>query len=547
MPDMPRTKFNSPWTVENIETELNGTKNARGNLTMTEKLAQKVETSTYATDKAALDAEIAAVANAGAKNLLKNIRTTTTHKGITFTINDDGSVTANGTNDNTGVSVLDINTQASLALPNGDYILTGCPAGGSDSGYMMDITRSQGSSIKDTGNGTAFTVGGDYTVTEFRIVISRNITVNNLTFYPMIRPASITDSTFVPYAKTNRELTVENDFQQAEINYAINTGAKNLLNVTASSGVLNTATIDIADDGSIHISGQPTSNGAYVLSSGIDLVITENAYILSMGAEAGDTKMSLSLRRKGTSQYVDLYHAESRIIPSGTYDRAHIYLYSDTDYDTTVYPMIRPAAIKDPIFEPYALSNPVLTPAVIKATDDGAKNKLPITIQSQTVRTVQFAVNGDGSITANGTVTGGDVYLNFETSIGDKYVGMILSGGTANLKICISKEGSGQIAVYSDSSKGVEIPDNATNTLFLFAANGTQLSNVTVKPMICTASDWAVSQKFVPYCPTLYELYQMVLALQTGRSVQSAASLMRAGRIDASEQTEAELEEEADA
>lgn len=134
-------------------------------------------------------------------------------------------------------------------------------------------------------------------------------------------------------------------------------GAKNLLNVTASSGVLNTATIDIADDGSIHITGQPTANGAYVISSGIELVIPENSYILSMGAEAGNTKMSISLRRAGTSQYVDLYRAESRIIPSGTYDRAHIYLYSDTDYDTTVYPMIRRAEITDSTYVPYAPTN----------------------------------------------------------------------------------------------------------------------------------------------------------------------------------------------
>lgn len=28
--------------------------------------------------------------------------------------------------------------------------------------------------------------------------------------------------------------------------------------------------------------------------------------------------------------------------------------------------------------------------------------------------------------------------------------------------------------------------------------------------MICTESDWEISQKYVPYCPTLYELYQMV-------------------------------------
>ncbi len=55
----------------------------------------------------------------------------------------------------------------------------------------------------------------------------------------------------------------------------------------------------------------------------------------------------------------------------------------------------------------------------------------------------------------------------------------------------------------------------------------------TVRVMICTAADYAVSPAFVPYAPTNRELYEMILALQSGRSVQSSASLMQAGRIDA--------------
>ena len=159
-------------------------------------------------DQERQEAEIGVVANAGAKNLLENVRTTTTHRGITFTVNNDGSVTASGTNNGTGASLFNINTQGALALSNGDYILSGCPAGGSESSYLMDITRSSGASLKDIGNGINFIVGGDYTINEFRIVISTNVTIDNLTFYPMIRRAEITDDTFVPYAKTNRELTV---------------------------------------------------------------------------------------------------------------------------------------------------------------------------------------------------------------------------------------------------------------------------------------------------------------------------------------------------
>lgn len=151
--------------------------------------------------------------------------------------------------------------------------------------------------------------------------------------------------------------TTDQQRQETEIGVVAALGAKNALKITASSGVLNTATIDIAADGSIHITGQPTTNGAYVISSGIELVIPENSYILSMGAEAGNTKMTISLRRAGTSQYVDLYHAESRIIPAGTYDRAHIYLYADTVYDTHVYPMIRRAEITDSNYALYAPTN----------------------------------------------------------------------------------------------------------------------------------------------------------------------------------------------
>lgn len=151
--------------------------------------------------------------------------------------------------------------------------------------------------------------------------------------------------------------TADQAAQNAEIGVVAALGAKNALRITASSGVLNTATIDIADDGVIRISGQPTANGTYVISAGIELVIPENAYILSIGAEAGNTKMTISLRRAGTSQYVDLFRAESRIIPAGTYDRAHIYLYADTVYDTHVYPMIRRAEITDSTYVPYAPTN----------------------------------------------------------------------------------------------------------------------------------------------------------------------------------------------
>ena len=67
-----------------------------------------------------------------------------------------------------------------------------------------------------------FTQNG-WKVSELRIRITSGATVNNQTFYPMIRLASITDDTYVPYAETNYQLT------QNKMNYADNSilGAKN--------------------------------------------------------------------------------------------------------------------------------------------------------------------------------------------------------------------------------------------------------------------------------------------------------------------------------
>ena len=42
--------------------------------------------------------------------------------------------------------------------------------------------------------------------------------------------------------------------------------------------------------------------------------------------------------------------------------------------------------------------------------------------------------------------------------------------------------------------------------------------------MICTEADWNISQKYVPYCPTMAELYQMILDLGGGTRSMNAAT-----------------------
>ena len=74
---------------------------------------------------------------------------------------------------------------------------------------------------------------------------------------------------------------------------------------------------------------------------------------------------------------------------------------------------------------------------------------------------------------------------------------------------------------------------------------------ITVYPMIRRAE--ITDSTYAPYAPTNRELYEMILALQSGAAIQSApASLMQAGRIDAEltgtdEEAATETGEEADA
>ena len=152
---------------------------------------------------------VGAVAAQGAKNLLKITASSQTIKGVTFTVNDDQTVTVNGTNDGTGTSAFVIvpNAQA-ITIPDGNYILSGCPSGGGETlpydlrWYMYSPSKS----AYDSGNGASVKKSGNGAGSNIAIVVKSGRTADNLVFRPMLRRAEITDSTYVPYAPTNREL-----------------------------------------------------------------------------------------------------------------------------------------------------------------------------------------------------------------------------------------------------------------------------------------------------------------------------------------------------
>ena len=128
------------------------------------------------------------------KNLLKVTGETTTINGVTFTVNDDGTIKVNGT------------ATADARFSIGKYILkagssvrlNGSPVDGSNSTIALGY---QGYGIISTANSdivcdrTSSSTDWNYDA-----YIKSGYTASNLIFKPMIRLESVTDPTFEPYS-----------------------------------------------------------------------------------------------------------------------------------------------------------------------------------------------------------------------------------------------------------------------------------------------------------------------------------------------------------
>lgn len=136
------------------------------------------------------------------KNLIptwRSITSTRTSNGITFTFNpSDGSISANGTATGVATCILWSNAD-SYYLPKGNYFLSGCPSGGNGT-YSLRLQIKEKNRVEvsyvDTGDGVRISLEEDAhntTTSNYYIRIDSGTTVNNIVFYPMIRPLATTE------------------------------------------------------------------------------------------------------------------------------------------------------------------------------------------------------------------------------------------------------------------------------------------------------------------------------------------------------------------
>lgn len=141
----------------------------------------------------------------GAKNLLgQPYYGVSSAGGLTFSVDSDGVLKINGTATSNAEYVFKANAN-NWCLPTGKYKVSGI-SGGSSNTYYMSV-QVNGGNIKIIYDGETEI---DVTSTDYiriSVGVKSGQTVNDLQIFPMVRIASDTDTTFRPYAKTNKELT----------------------------------------------------------------------------------------------------------------------------------------------------------------------------------------------------------------------------------------------------------------------------------------------------------------------------------------------------
>jgi hypothetical protein len=469
---------------------------------------------------------------------------------VTFSVASDGTITVNGTNPNSyaGIPYADLVTAKDLiyetryTLPIGKYKITSTGNGLKFQVYCHDGTSVHSQLFSDKSDGEfeyTSALKTQYPYICWRLAIDANASFSNQIIKPMIWNAEIKDSTFVPYALPNPTLT------PAAIK-AVDEGAKNKLKNSAVTQTVGEVVYTVNSDGtvSVYTTATTTANRALTITSTAD-----NCYV-----NAGD----IITGTPNTSQDVVIQYG---IGPSGNIanhtpsEEYHVIAVSGYVRYCSIsirsgvsIPQSSPLIFKPMIctasdwavsqkFVPYALSNPIITPALVNQVDGGAKNKLHITqIGSSdsnvgtkiTSQGVEYEIQSDGTITAyrkTSSSSGAYIFLYENGSVknvSEFFDGQhVWSGNPSQYPSTISvwyKVGSGSNVTMPN---GTILPDvNGASVRIGFQINSSlspsQSNPIVFKPMICSVSDWQVSQKFVPYCPTMRELYQMILALQNG-------------------------------
>lgn len=155
-----------------------------------------------------VDSPVSVQATGKNLNKLPYESTNNVSNGITWTLNNDGSVTANGTD--TNFINFYFHWSDSVPLPGARIVGSGCPAGGSTNSYCIMLFNGVDTSqrVYDTGEGIAIPDGWESV--RFFARIYNGTTVSNLTFKPQIEVGT-SPTPYEPYTSNQQTITLPPD------------------------------------------------------------------------------------------------------------------------------------------------------------------------------------------------------------------------------------------------------------------------------------------------------------------------------------------------
>ena len=382
----------------------------------------------------------------GVKNICPPYSGSYSANGITYIGNSDGTVTVNGTcSANVGANIR-------VYLKAGQYKVSGCPSGGSYSTYRIGVTTDSWTLIgtHDHGNGTTITIPSDgyYRI---NLDVRAGYVANNLVFKPMITDVDTPESDYdhyVPYAKTNQELTKDVQPIPTMLN---DLGAKNLAPVTYDSIKTALATSSIVLNGN----NQAVKNGITltVVSDSKGNVAKCNVN----GTASADTYFRLWVTSALNSFGSDplnsiLYPTKGNYtISSGTdsedvafvyqpnisdeYSGCYIRIDNGKTVNVDVYPMLRYASIADDTYAPYAMTNRELTETL--TVSKGAPTENTDYIASSDLHYEKYGkvVHVFGNFETNTAILSTDALVTLFTNLPNSNGGM--NGTSSQYTLCL--------------------------------------------------------------------------------------------------------------
>ncbi len=449
------------------------------------------------------------------KNLLKNTAVTKTVNGVTFTVNDDSTITANGT----ATSRIIFLVGTAYISQTGNYTYTGTPSGGASATYSMNYRNSNVYKDVDTGNGTTAQFEGGKTY-EAVIDIRSGVTISNLTFKPMLRYADITDSTYEPYKENVDERLIQNKSDIIINKTTLGTQCKNLHD-TLSVNWYQPGKTSVASDGTVTTTITSDSRNFtyansehYITLEAGNYIITANTLKFAAGSSAlirGCNSDNQSLFALSVSS-AGLHKAAFSLSKKTTIGIMYK-LYSQT---CTI--MIRDADILGDTYETYSdnvdtrlIENKSNT-AINKSTlGYQCKNLLKNNAVTKTVNGITFTVNDDKSVTLNGASTAqADFYLRgawgstSEILQKNKYIASIGVSQSSIFNGVVMHCINNTTSIGSPSCNYPSLAVNSAITaVYISVSKGYTFSNYKLYPMIRYAD--ITDDTYEPYQPSVQE------------------------------------------